>query len=80
LTPTRPACIGCFVELRGAEPLELEGEHLIILTRDRRRVRVQLIEVSETPPHRHTTIVESWPEMLAEVHVTVRSERNPVSA
>lgn len=79
--PARPACVGCFVELTGTEPLELEGEHLVIITSDNRRVRFQLIEVSDTPPHSHTTIVESWPEMIgADVHVTVQTQPRPVTA
>ncbi len=61
----RPASIGCFVELFGREPLELEGEPLRLRMADGRWVRFFLFDVSDTPPFLHTTIVEGWPDAAA---------------
>jgi len=78
---TRPESVGCFVELRATEPIELEGERLSIVTADNHRVRFHLFAVSDTPPYCHTTIVDSWPEIIgADVHVTLQAEHRRVTA
>jgi hypothetical protein len=63
---TRPGSMACWVELRGREPLELEGEKLRLQMADGRWIRFHVFDVSVTPPHLHTTIVEGWPEVAAE--------------
>lgn len=61
---TRPGTMGCWVELRGSEPLALEGEPLRLRMGDGRAIRFHLFDVSEVAPHLHTAIIESWPEAV----------------
>jgi hypothetical protein len=62
LPDSDPVAVGSWVELRGQEPLDLEGQHLVLTAIDRRRLRFRIIDVSETPPHLHTIVVDGWPE------------------
>lgn len=64
-SPPRPACMGCFVELFGREPLDLESEPLRLEMADGRSIRFFLFDVSETAPFPHAVIVDAWPEAAA---------------
>src|SRR3954471_10223051 len=63
--PARPLAIGSWVELHGEEPLELEKQQLSLQLNDSQWLTFRIIDVSETPPHRHTFIVQGWPSARA---------------
>ena len=59
----RPGSMACWVELRSQEPLELEGQTLILSMPGGDLLTFHIVDVSETPPYRHTTIPDAWPQV-----------------
>jgi hypothetical protein len=56
-----PVAIDSHVQLRGREPLQLEGQRLVLTAANGCVVHFRIVDVSDTPPHLHTTVVDSWP-------------------
>ena len=59
--PARPLAISSWVELYDEEPLHLENQLLALHLSDGRWLAFRLVDVSESPPYRHTFMAESWP-------------------
>ena len=59
----RPGSMACWVELWSQEPLELEEQTLTLSMPGGDLLPFHIIDVSETPPYRHTTIPDAWPRV-----------------
>ena len=59
----RPGSMACWVDLRSREPLELEEQTLTLSMPGGDLLPFHIVDVSETPPYRHTTIPDAWPRV-----------------
>jgi hypothetical protein len=57
-----PIAVAPWIEIVGTEARELEGQPLVLLAADGRRLRFRLIDVSDIPPYYYTLVVDGWPE------------------